>query len=110
MELQIWKGDGTWKVVMSHMPTSFRRGSIFDRNSLSNHLSNMGQDQDLYTRMKGLEESMKLILVNLNIAGVENTGTEKKNIEIHAASSSARNPKKDNPPHLNLKMRAWRRN
>ena len=43
----------------------------FDRNSLSNRLSNMCQDQDLHIYVEGLEESMKLILIALNFATVE---------------------------------------
>ena len=43
----------------------------FDRNSLSNRLSNMCQDRDLHIYVEGLEESMKLILIALNFATVE---------------------------------------
>jgi hypothetical protein len=41
---------------------------------------------------------MKLILVALNIAGVEYTRTTKQNNKTCVASSSAKNPKKDDSP------------
>ena len=80
-----------------------------DRNSLSNHLLNMGQDQDLHTCMEGLENNMKLLLAALKIAGVEKIWIGKQNIEIHVANNLAENPKKDNSLPK-LKMRAWKKN
>jgi hypothetical protein len=41
---------------------------------------------------------MKLILVAFNIAGMEYTRATKQNNKICVASSSAKNPKKDNSP------------
>ena len=71
MKLQRRRGDVTQKAGMNHMFVASHRVT----NSLSNHLTNMGQDRDLYTRIKGLENNMKLIMVAFNIIGVENTRT-----------------------------------
>lgn len=87
-------GDGTQKVGMNYMYVVSGWGSKFDCNSLSNCLSNMRQDRDIYTRMKGLEKNMKLILVVSNITRLKNTRTVKQNIEICVASNSAKNPPK----------------
>ena len=43
---------------------------------------------DTHTHMEGLADSMKLILVALNIARVENTRTIKQNIGTRVASNS----------------------
>ena len=51
-------------------------GSRCDYNSLSNRLSNWTKTKT-YTCVKMLFESMKLILVALNIVGVEYTKTTK---------------------------------
>ena len=58
----------------------------------------MGQDRDLHTHIEGLDESMKLVLVVLNIARVENTWIIKQNIETRGTSISAENPKNDDSP------------
>ena len=41
---------------------------------------------------------MRLILVALNIARVENTWTRIQNIQTHVANNSIENPKNDNSP------------
>ena len=55
------------------MSSASHGGSRVDRSSPSSRVSNMEQDQDLHTRMARLEESMKLVLVALNIGQVEPT-------------------------------------
>jgi hypothetical protein len=51
-----------------------------------------------YACKEMLFESMKLILVALNIAGEEYTRTTKQNNESCVASSLTNNPKKDKSP------------
>lgn len=91
MELQRRKGDETQKAGTSHMYVVSCRGSKFEYNSLSNRLSNMGQDKDLHTRMEGLDNSIKLILTILIIVGVESTRIGKQNIETHIAKNFTEN-------------------
>lgn len=55
--------------------------SKFDRNSLSNRVSNMGQDRDQHISMEGLEESMMLIFIALNFARVKTHGIESKTLK-----------------------------
>ena len=75
MELQRRRGNETQKTRTNHIFVVSCRGSKFDCNSMSNRLTNMGQDRDLYTHIEGLENNTKLILVAFNIIGVENTRT-----------------------------------
>lgn len=60
--------------------------------------SNMDEDLDLLKHMDGLEESMKLIMVTLNIQGVNNQRAKNVNFGALGGSSIAENLVKDNTP------------
>lgn len=89
------KNVRTRNVGMSHMSVIFHGGSRFDRNSLSNRLSDWTKTKT-YTCMEILFKNMKLKLVALNIKRLKYTRTTKQNNKTCVASTWAKNPKKDN--------------
>lgn len=58
----------------------------------SSRVSNTGEDRDLYKRMFGLEESMKLIMVAFKIGEVDSTETAKENIRTLDGAINGKNP------------------
>jgi hypothetical protein len=75
----------TRKTGGSHVSSMSPRGSRFDRSSPSSMHSKMVPDRDIYRRMDGLEESLKLILDALKIPQADAVPPPNVQVELQAA-------------------------
>ena len=94
-ELQLRREDATRRGGKSHLTDGSRGGGKVGLSSPSSRVSNAGEDQDLYKRMLGLGENMKLIMAALKIEGVDSRDTTKEDIEAVGGASNVENPSKE---------------
>ena len=87
-----------------HVSDGSHGGGKVDLGSPSSRVSHMGEDRGLLKRMEGLEESMMLIMVALNIGGMENRRTTNEDVGAAGGNTHTGNLVKDSTnvePYIN---------